>query len=356
MAININEYDLIEKGLYRHNKDATKWVARYTTEDGKRKRKVFTVAKDTKSNMKLYAMNKLSELMGVKAVSKVTVESIFNKWAANKEITSWAANTSCSHRTAFKNHIKPYIGSMALAEVKPADISKLLLERDISVRTQKAIMEILKPLYDYAIDNELITQTPLKSIHRIKRNSLKEKRAVVGAVEKYKTVYSEILKLDDRDKALMLFGFHGRRKTETLQLEWSDIFEDTYIIRAENNKVSEDMVYTLQDDLKDVLRRLKEEKVSKYLFDSPKIPGQPMSDIRDIVYKVRKSTKIDEFGFHWMRNLAVTALSQQGVATVDLSAMLGHTDLNTLQKYLSIERKSSTERTAAASKRLLNEK
>ncbi len=95
--------------------------------------------------------------------------------------------------------------------------------------------------------------------------------------------------------------------------------------------------------------------MSKYVFDSPKKTGSPMTDIRDIVYKVRDNSKVPELTFHWLRNLAVTALSQKKVSLVDLSAMLGHTDINTLQKYLSIERESASARTVEASERLLND-
>ncbi len=352
MAVNMNDYELIEKGLYQHKADSTKWVARYTA-DGKRKRKVFTIPKDSKSNMKRYAILKLSTLIGTKTPSKITINEIFLDWITPKE-KHLSLGTIKLHKYTFKNHLAPFVGDTAVVELSSMDITKLL-SRDISTRTKKKITEILIPLFDYAIDNEIVEKNPIKPSHRIKRNALNEKKKVTNAVVKYKAVYKEIMNLDNIvHRALMLFGLHGRRKSETLLLEWNDIYQDTYIVRSENNKVSEDMIYTMPDDLKPILKELKAQRVSKYLFESPKIAGQPLTDIRDIVYKVRDKTGIKEFTYHYMRNLSVTALSQIGISTVDLSAMLGHTDINTLNKYLSIERTKSTKRTVEASLRLLD--
>ncbi len=58
--------------------------------------------------------------------------------------------------------------------------------------------------------------------------------------------------------------------------------------------------------------------------------------------KIRLITGIEEFSFHWMRNLSVSALSSMGASLTDLTAMLGHQDSGTLKKYLSLQRDAST--------------
>ena len=62
---------------------------------------------------------------------------------------------------------------------------------------------------------------------------------------------------------------------------------------------------------------------------------------------------MDEFTFHWMRNLSVSALSAMGVEITHLSGMLGHTDGSTIRKYLSLQREASTTVTNKASAKLL---
>ena len=65
-------------------------------------------------------------------------------------------------------------------------------------------------------------------------------------------------------------------------------------------------------------------------------------DIAKQYKKFRDETGIQEFTFHWMRNLAVSALSSMGIEITHLSAMLGHTDSGTIRKYLSLQREAST--------------
>jgi site-specific recombinase XerD len=69
--------------------------------------------------------------------------------------------------------------------------------------------------------------------------------------------------------------------------------------------------------------------------------------------KIRELTGVEEFTFHWMRNLAVSALSSMGIESTHLSAMLGHTDAGTLRRYLSLQREQSTSATLQASQILL---
>ncbi len=362
MAVTLKDYTKIAPGVYKHKADAKakipkqRWLIN-TRINGKPTRKVFTLSIDTPTNMEQQAVAKLVAFRAER--SKLLPESgsvdfYFTKWEKSKG--SWCDAHRKSMKLYYKNHIKSTIGSKPIRDVTTMNITDIL-SIDATLRTKKNITEILFPLFRYALDNNLILESPVKSSHKIVRNSIKEKRKVTGAPTKYKKVYKAILGLDPEEKALMLFGFHGRRKNEVLNLKWEDIFKDTYIVRKEFNKVGEDMVYTLPSDLVQVLEELKEERNGTgYIFESPKDSTKRMTDIRKPVAKIRERSGIKEFGYHWMRNLAVTALSQKKVSTVDLSAMLGHTDLNTLRKYLSFEREESTQRTTAAAMDFLKDK
>ncbi len=355
MAIRISDYERLDTGIYRFKSDKTKWMLR-TRVNGKQVARTYINTEANIKTAKLHASQMM--LKFIKEKSDTTdlhsVKHHFDKWRGNK--TSWGKAYSNTIRIAFNKHIADYIGKKPIRHVVPVDIDEIMSQPN-SKRVRKTITEILIPLFKYALDREFIDKSPILDSHRITRDSVGEKRKVTNAAEKYKRLHQVIMELEPRDRSLMLLGFHGRRKTEALSLKWEDIFEDTYIVRKESNKVDEDMVYTLPSDVKQALEEWKPKtNGTGYIFDSPKKPGTHMTDIRDIVYGARDKAGIPELTYHWMRNLAVTALSQQGVSTVDLSAMLGHTDLNTLQKYLSIERESSTQRTAEAAMNFLKEK
>lgn len=88
------------------------------------------------------------------------------------------------------------------------------------------------------------------------------------------------------------------------------------------------------------------------VFKSPR--GGQYGDISDHVSAVTKDSGIEEFGYYWMCNLAVSALSSQGVDAIHLSALLGHTDTNTVKQYLSLQCKESSGMMQDVSKNILN--
>ena len=252
----------------------------------------------------------------------------------------------------YKTYIKPVLGSKRIKDVKPAMLTRFNRTIDhLATRTQKMAYELLIPIFNLAIEDEIIDRTPIKTEQHVpKRKQLEEKKVVNDAVNKYKTVYAAINKVyknDPHHRAIFLLGFNGRRRNEVLSLKWEDIdFENNkYTVRAKTSKVNMDMMFELPSDVKSALLEFQGERGNVF-------------KVKNIVKqypKIRKECGIPEFTFHWMRNLAVSALSAKGVDATHLSAMLGHTDAGTIKKYLSLQRSDSTAVTNMVSQELLSE-
>lgn len=73
-----------------------------------------------------------------------------------------------------------------------------------------------------------------------------------------------------------------------------------------------------------------------YVFESPLDPTMHIQNIQAQVNKLKKALNSPEFGIHYLRNVVVSAMAEQGVNSTFLSGALGHSDLNTIKKYLSI--------------------
>ncbi len=286
---------------------------------------------------------------------------------ATKVIPKWSDHWMLNNTKFYDKYIKDTLGSKKIREVKPAMISGF--NRTIShlaPRTQKTAYELLVPIFALAAEDEIIVHSPIKKRHKPVRKQAQEKKTVNDAEVKYRKVYGAIHQVFNTDdlvtfkdgttlqctkdphyRAIFLFGFHGRRKTETLELHWEDVnfANNKYTIRAENSKVNLDMTFKLPQDVKSALLEFKEDKGR--IFE--------VTHIERHYKKIRKVTGIDEFTFHWMRNLAVSALASMGENITDLSALLGHTDDATIRKYLSLQREASTARTNEASLKLLSQ-
>ena len=231
---------------------------------------------------------------------------------------------------------------MKLSDVKPRHISKINdMTAGFAPRTRKK-----------AIEDEIIILSPVQKTHKIKRSQKQEKRVISGdAVEKYKTLSKAIHQVyadNPHHRALLLFGFYGRRKGEVLQLQWSDIDLETgmYVVRGSISKSGADRKYELADDLKEALNQFSGNQDGAVFYVS--------SINRHMTKLIREESGIKEYTYHWMRNLLVSALSAKGVDSAYLSGILGHTDLNTVKQYLTVQETTASAVANAAAKKILS--
>jgi len=292
-------------------------------------------------------ISKIKRLQGLETDGDATVDDYYKKLSKSR---NWSKEVRDGYDSYYKRRIKPIIGQKRISDVKPIHINAI---KDSTVglapRTRKKAFEILTPLFNLAVDDEVILKSPIMAKHKISRDQKKEKKIIINAVEKYKTVYQTIIEeYADQPyyRAMLLFGFYGRRKGEVLNLRWEDIdFKSkTYVIRAENSKVGIDMTFSLGDDLITALNAFEDHKGEVF----------KTKNVKNIVKKIREKSGIPDFTYHWMRNLSVSALSAMGVELVHLSGLLGHTDLRTVKQYLSLQREESSKVALNVSDKLLS--
>lgn len=348
-----------------HKNDDNKFIMEFRL-NYKRYRKTFTVEGSTKGRSIELARRVLDQYISElsQATNKSSTASpnmIVNEYfdrLIDIKRNSWSANHQYKLKGFFNRYIKSIIGDKAISSVKSSDITTITADvSHLSKRSQKMVTEVLNPLFDLAIEDESIQVSPIKKSHRVTRKLIEEKRVIQNAVEKYKQVYKSIhnvYKDNPTVRAMLLFGFYGRRKNEMLSLTWEnvDLINNTFMIPQEESKVGVDLEFTLSEDIKEALIEIAIYTGKEGLvFKSPR--GGQYKEIRDYVYAIRTDSGIEEFGFHWMRNLAVSALSSQGVDAIHLSSLLGHTDTNTVKQYLSLQRKESSGMVQEISKELL---
>jgi integrase len=278
----------------------------------------------------------------------------------------WSDKHTYKMNNFYERYLKNSIGKRKIRDIKSSTLNTFNRTiSHLSTRSQKTAYEILTPIFALAVDDNIIVKTPIKKSHRPVRKASEEKRIIVDAVPKYKAVHKaihqlfgsdDLIKINDtteiqcqnnpHHRALFLFGFYGRRYTETLNLKWEDINFDamSYIVRKEHSKVNTDMEFTLSQDTADALREFQE--TSGPIFHIKKVDKW--------FAKIRTLSGINEFTYHWMRNLSVSALSAKGVEITHLSGMLGHTDSSTIRQYLSLQRKASTAVTNEVAQKLLS--
>jgi len=355
MAINTKDYHTTKHTSVKIHTDKIRFLLDMVIE-GKRYRRVFKsnpnhIAKDRLKTAYMMCEAFKDEIEHKMSISADTDATVDDYWEKVKAVKGWKGRLVKKYDYYYSKHLSKF-SKKKIRDIKPSNFTTLnaeLKSKNLAPRTQLEAYEVLKPIFDLAVEDEIIKVSPIKKSHVPKRKQLEEKKIVTDAEAKYRKVYEAINTLfqdNPHHRAAFLLGFHGRRLQETLSLEWTDIdFENkSYIVRGQHSKVNTDMRFTLPDDIADALYEFRDTSGKIFTVKSLDCHHQ----------KIRNYTGIQEFSFHWMRNLSVSALAAMGVEITHLSAMLGHTDGSTIRKYLSLQRESSTAVTNEASQRLLS--
>ncbi len=353
MAINTKDYSPTRHPGISIHKNKTDYLLNINI-DGKRYRRVFKAnpIHPLADRLKTaYAARELlhEEILHKNSITADADATINDYWVNIKKLSTWDKRTIKVYDYFYMKHMVK-ISKLKVRSVKPVHLTGLNASMsELKTSTKSKAYEILRKIFDQAIEDEVISSSPIKRSHIPKRSSAEEKKVIIGAEDKYRRVYEAINSLfkdNPHHRAAFLFGFHGRRLQEVLKLEWTDIdFETmTYIIRSEHSKVKTDMSFTLPADVAAALYEFRTTKGG--VFNVSRL---------DRHYKhIRSYTGIPEYSFHWMRNLSVSALAAMGADITHLSAMLGHTDGSTIKKYLSLQRETSTKKMEDLSKKLLS--
>lgn len=368
MAIDKQSYSKTNEANIKIHKDGVKFWFDFSI-NGKRYSRLWTSKKSHSPKDRLKTARRELDLIKDNILHDITITADVNAtvsdyWTRLKSVKGWKDELVRNYDYYYHKHLT-VLSKIKVRDVKASHLTSLNITLNgFAPATRKKAYEILKPLFDLAVEDEIIIKSPIKKSHIPVRKQLEEKKVITDAVSKYKKIHSAIHQVfgsndivvndakqiqcthNPHHRALFLFGFHGRRLQETLTLEWSDInFEQNeYTVRGSNSKVNTDMIFALPLDVKQAL--LEFQDTQGQVFN--------IKHTKEHYPKIRLVSGIEEFTFHWMRNLAVSALSSMGADLTHLTAMLGHTDSSTLKKYLSLQRGTSTSITNELSAKLLS--
>jgi len=363
MAIDANDYTQTkEKNIKLHKKDKHLFLFDFRI-DGKRYRKSFKILatnhspRDNLKEARLKLEEIKKEIHNGYTLKRLRLDDLFKIYMDTQPQTDWShkkkhiydlyigdsglSNITKEPTPALIAKRKAYqahkIGHRYIDDIKPMHIEKIISKmantHSLSPRSQKSIIEVLSPLFDYAIRNKVSKDNPTEFI-KIKIPS--QKKIVTNATELFKRVYlgiNEYYRDEPFYKALFLFGFTGRRKSEITNLKWENIDLNADYYWIEDTKNGEKQRYPLPAMVKVALLEILDDKKG-LVFKSP-ITGKPIVNLDRQMRQLRSHIDVDNLTLHYMRNILVSALAEQSTEAVILSGILGHKDINTINKYLS---------------------
>lgn len=284
----------------------------------------------------------------------VSLDKYITKYFDLLPDTKWSSN----QKQYYNNHILDILGSKKIKDIRPIDLremTKTIEKKGLTIRTVKVSIEILSTVFNDAIDNRIIDFNPCRSI-KIKRPVTKKiVTAATSELQKINKAIEKVYKDDPFAKALFLFALQGRRKAEILSLKWEDVdFENNYYILRKTKNNEEQKIF-LPENIKDTLKEFYKLN-GAYIFCSRITPNQPIQNTKAIVQKMKDELDNQKFSLHYLRNVIVSAMAEQGLDSIYLSGALGHNDPNTIKKYLTMNYLKSSEMASDVIAGIVNKK
>jgi integrase len=336
MAINPADYPISIKSNLWANQDHKKFYYRFM-HDGKNKKGIFDFSKKswdkkTRISKAEFELLQIKEKLSKGLDDSATINDIVKLYLDTLPDKSYKTN----RKSYYDTNVACVLGKKKAADVLPNHIQTLvndLIAKGGSPRTVKQVKEVLSPSFKIAIANRLIIHNPCEAVVL---TLPKSKKMVVNATERLKAIYQGIMKLYAADpyyRAFFLLALQGRRKGEVINLKWEHIaFDYDYYVLPDPKNGEEQKIF-LPPNVKTALQEFREEK--GWVFESPVNPGRRLFDGTKQTARLKKEVG-DWFSLHYTRNVMVSAMAEKGVDAIHMSGALGHSDPNTITKYLTM--------------------
>ena len=158
----------------------------------------------------------------------------------------------------YNKWIKKTIGDMAINKITTLDMQPIInriLQQGLAPRTAQSIKQILRPIFNHAIDLDLLIKNPALKVNIPKFDNTVNFELTE---EKRKKLYQEIINYELlKYRGIMLFLYLGRRLNEVLTLKWENINFNkklkSYTIQDVSSKIRQQQEYPLSKPLEDFL-------------------------------------------------------------------------------------------------------
>jgi len=216
---------------------------------------------------------------------------------------------------------------------KTEKLQNYWIQKEYSKATCNRYLSILKASMTKAYEWNMITEETLKAIRKAKPLKGENKRL-------------RYLTEEEINSLLQNCGTHlypivftalntGMRKSEILNLKWSNIDLKNSLILLEKTKNGERREIPINEPLKHLLKQLFTSRRldTDYVFVNPQT-GKPYTrDLKRSFHTVLKKTGIRDFHFHDLRHTFASHLVMNGVDLKTVQELLGHKNIKMTLRY-----------------------
>jgi len=262
---------------------------------------------------------------------------------------SWSTDVSI-----LKNHIYPYFSNKYLDEITKLDLQVFHLkkkESGLSPATANRLLILIRYIFNLAIKWEIcgLNQNPTTGIELFQTNNKIERFLTKSDIEHLYTAVKQ-----SQNKMLRYIVpfliLTGARRNEALKAKWNEFDLEQRLWRIPITKSGKARHVPLSDSTIALLAQIKDLNVSStYVLPNPKT-GKPFSSIFGAWDTARKRCGLDDVRIHDLRHTFASLLVNNGRTLYEVQKLLGHSQIETTQRYAHLSQETLQDATNTATK------
>ena len=224
-------------------------------------------------------------------------------------------------------------GNIKLNVINISLIEKMqsnIIANDLSAAYANRLTATIKRMFAKALDWNLIPESGLKEIQKVKllKGEIKRLRYLTEDEQE------RLINVCNKEiKPIVITALNtGMRKSEILHLTWDRVDLENRIILLDKTKNGErreiPINQTLLNTLSGIVRNIK----TDYVFYNPETL-KPYCDIKKSWQRALAKTHILDFRFHDLRHTFASSLVMKGVDLATVKELLGHKDIKMTLRY-----------------------
>ena len=326
---------------YRLNSKGLKVYVAIVTKDKKRYKKTLGILKlnQAKKQLNYFRLDIESQL------STFTFADVFKEYI-DLSLHIQSKKQIDTNRYNFKNHLRS-LHNKQIDHIRYSDCQAVInsvLNKGLKPKTAKNIKALIQVVFNFAIKQNYTDHNPALNVVIPKFDN---KQYLKISLDQAKELVKQIYLCENsvvRD--ICIFGLHGRRLGECLDLQWFQVnlCDRTYSLPYQKNKAKRDMQFSLTDSLYDMFKNrykialdLDNHSPDDYVFLNPNTLTR-YTDISKTFKKIKIASGINpsDFRFHDFRHLLGTyAINELHIPIEAVSHTLGHTNISTTEMYVT---------------------